>query len=85
VGTESTDVRFDAWDDDFLRRYVATGEGDDKAGAYAIQGLGALLVREIRGCYFNVMGLPVGCFVHLLRRLRPAAPAGARPRSADAG
>ncbi len=85
VGSESTAVRFDAWDDDFLQRYVATGEGDDKAGAYAIQGLGALLVREIRGCYFNVMGLPVGCFVHLLRRLRPAAPPAARQGSADAG
>ena len=85
AGSESTAVRFDAWDDAFLARYVGTGEGDDKAGAYAIQGLGALLVREIRGCYFNVMGLPVGCFVHLLRRLRPGAEPPLRQGSADAG
>jgi septum formation protein len=74
VGIESSDVRFQDWDDAFLARYVATGECDDKAGAYAIQGLGAMLVREIRGCYYNVMGLPVGCFVHLLQQLRPATP-----------
>jgi septum formation protein len=70
VGFETTDVHFEAWDDVFLRRYVDTGEGMDKAGGYAIQGLGALLVREIRGCYYNVMGLPVGCFVRLLSALR---------------
>ncbi len=72
VGSEATEVRFHAWDDAFLSRYVATGEGDDKAGAYAIQGLGALLVREIRGCFYNVMGLPIGCFVRMLQQLRPA-------------
>lgn len=85
VGSESTEVRFHAWDDDFLARYVATGECDDKAGAYAIQGLGALLVREIRGCYYNVMGLPVGCFVRLLHELRPAAARPARRGGDDAG
>jgi septum formation protein len=67
---ERTEVRFRAWDDGFLQRYVATGEGLDKAGAYAIQGLGALLVGEIRGCYYNVMGFPVGRFVDLLAALR---------------
>jgi len=71
VDHECTEVRFHAWDDAFLQRYVETGEGSDKAGAYAIQGLGALLVREIRGDYYNVMGLPVGCFVRLLGEIRP--------------
>jgi septum formation protein len=65
----STEVRFNAYSDAFARSYIATGECNDKAGAYAIQGLGALLVREIRGCYFNVMGFPVTRFVELLRDL----------------
>lgn len=66
---ETTAVRFHDWDDAVLQRYVDTGEGDDKAGAYAIQGFGAMLVEEIRGCYFNVMGLPVQRLVQLLRAL----------------
>ncbi len=41
-----------------LERYAATGEGLDKAGAYAVQGLGAFLVERIHGSYSNVIGLP---------------------------
>ena len=76
--TACTEVRFENWDDATLERYVATGEGNDKAGAYAIQGIGAMLVREIRGCYFNVMGFPVTCFLELLRAARGQAVRDAR-------
>lgn len=49
--------------------YVATGEGDDKAGAYAIQGRGALFVESIEGNYANVVGLPLPQLETLLGRL----------------
>ncbi len=59
TGHETTQVSFRELGDGEIKAYVATGEPMDKAGAYGIQGLGALLVRGIRGDYFNVMGLPL--------------------------
>ena len=47
--------------------YVATGEGKDKAGSYAVQGLGAMFISELRGSYSGVMGLPVFETAALLR------------------
>ncbi len=53
-----TDVEMYPEDEPVLRKYIATGEGRDKAGSYAIQGLGAVFVRSICGDYNNVVGLP---------------------------
>ena len=57
---EETKVRFFALSEREIDDYIATGEPFDKAGAYGIQDLGALLVSGITGDYYNVMGLPVG-------------------------
>ena len=54
-----TRVTFRDFAEDELAAYLATGEPLDKAGAYGIQGQGSLLVKGIRGDYFNVMGFPV--------------------------
>lgn len=58
-GVESSRVRFATLDDATIDRYVATGEPRDKAGAYGIQGKGALLVERIDGDFYTVMGLPL--------------------------
>lgn len=55
----TTEVDFEALDRATCEAYLATGEPWDKAGAYAIQGLGGALVRGIRGSYSNVVGLPL--------------------------
>ena len=56
---DAADVTFAEWPEDVLRAYAATGECDDKAGSYAIQGLGSFLVSEIRGQWATIVGLPV--------------------------
>ena len=56
---EETAVAFRALSPEEIRDYIATGEPMDKAGAYGIQGVGALLVQGIRGDYCNVVGLPL--------------------------
>jgi len=57
--SESTRVIFRRLTDREIQAYVDSGEPMDKAGSYGIQGLGAVLVESIEGCYFNVVGLPL--------------------------
>ena len=65
---EATAVRFRILTPGEIAAYVATGEPMDKAGAYGIQGYGALLVEGIEGDYFNVVGLPVCRLGRMLAR-----------------
>ena len=66
---EETKVRFFELTEKEIEDYISTGEPFDKAGAYGIQGIGALLVSGITGDYYNVMGLPVGKLARELRKL----------------
>lgn len=65
---EVTEVQMAPLDPDAIDRYVATGEPLDKAGSYAVQGLGSILVERVHGCYFNVVGLPLARTARLLER-----------------
>ena len=64
-----TEVTFWPLEGALIEDYIASGEPMDKAGAYGIQGRGALLVRSIEGDFFNVMGLPIGEVYRRLQRL----------------
>ena len=64
-----TEVVFRDLGGKWIEWYVATGEWRDRAGGYAIQGRGAALVREIRGDYLNVVGLPVAALLDLAPEL----------------
>jgi len=63
-------VTFRTIGDDEAAWYAATDEPYDKAGAYAVQGLGAFFIREIRGSYTNVMGLPLCEVVDVMKKLQ---------------
>ena len=70
---ETTAVTFVPLSEDQIAWYVASGEGSDKAGAYAIQGLASRFVTRIEGSYSNVVGLPVAAVEQLIIRLRRGA------------
>lgn len=63
-----SDVKFKKIDDEKIKRYIDTKEPLDKAGAYGIQGYGSLLVEEIKGDYFNIVGLPISKLDEILHK-----------------
>ncbi len=71
---ESTAVWFSVLTTEDIAWYVASGEGRDKAGAYAIQGLASRFIPRIEGSYANVVGLPVAVVAELLRSVLASHP-----------
>lgn len=66
VSAEKTNVYFHSMSEEEIRYYVNTGECDDKAGSYAIQGIGMRYIEKIEGDYHNVVGLPLGRLYQML-------------------
>lgn len=69
VGHEITRVFFNSLTEEEINRYIATGEPLDKAGAYAVQGLAALFINRLEGCYTNVVGLPLARLANMLKQI----------------
>jgi septum formation protein len=69
VDHESTRVRFASMSEAEIDWYIASGEAMGKAGAYGVQGRAALFIEEIRGDYFNIVGLPIRLVYELCRRI----------------
>lgn len=67
TAVERTEVTIRALSRNEIEAYVASGEPLDKAGAYAIQGLGATIVSGINGCFYNVVGLPLVRLASMLK------------------
>lgn len=70
VRHETTQVRFESLSESEISEYLETDEPYDKAGAYGIQGYAARFVREIKGCYHNVVGLPVNLLYRMLKEIK---------------
>lgn len=64
-----TDVKFSKLTDEEINNYISTKEPMDKAGAYGIQGFGGVFVEEIKGCYYNVVGLPLNKLNKMLKEI----------------
>jgi septum formation protein len=71
---ETTTVQFSPLTSDEIAWYVESGEGRDKAGAYAIQGLASRFIPRIDGSYSNVVGLPIACVRDLLTEISSTPP-----------
>ena len=81
---ETTDVDFVRLTSADFDWYVKSGEGRDKAGAYAIQGLASRFIPRIEGSYSNVVGLPIACVVELITEISGTPPAHAFPSGTTA-
>lgn len=66
LGVDTTDVHFMPMSEENIRRYIASGEPMDKAGAYAIQGMAGVFISRIEGSFSNVIGLPLGLLTQFL-------------------
>ncbi|EHJ02027.1 Septum formation protein Maf [Clostridium sp. DL-VIII] len=66
----ATEVVFSKISDEEILEYIKTGEPLDKAGAYGIQGIGGIFVKEIKGCYYNVVGLPLNKLKAMLEEVQ---------------
>lgn len=67
AGAERTKVTMVPLQGEWIERYIRTGEPMDKAGGYAVQGLGSVFIERVEGCYSNVVGLPLVRLAGLLR------------------
>ena len=72
IAAETTEVTFASLSETEIAEYVGTGDPMDKAGAYAIQGYASRWVPRIRGCYFNVVGLPISLVTALVEGVAAA-------------
>jgi septum formation protein len=75
---ERSAVFFGPLGTDEIEWYVGTGEGSDKAGGYAVQGLASRFVRRVEGSYSNVVGLPIAVVYELLKQLIQTRDGGSR-------
>jgi septum formation protein len=85
VQVASTTVKFCRLTREEIKQYVATGEPLDKAGAYAIQGRASKYVEWIRGCYFNVVGLPISLLYQMLKKAHQSRESLPRAKSRSKG
>lgn len=69
ITREVTEVFFNKLEDDDIEAYIKTKDYIGKAGAYGIQGKGAVLIRGIKGSYSNVVGLPIDTVCRMLKQL----------------
>lgn len=67
--SQTTTVYFDNMSEEEINAYIDSGECDDKAGAYGIQGLASRFIKKIDGCYFNVVGLPVNLLHNMAKEI----------------